>query len=404
MVFDIVAIMAAVGCLIVLVRESMLFRGFRHAKPVARGLARATQGTVFRDGSDLVINGFYRGIPTVIRFSLSDTSPDVNLWMRVSSRFNLYVFHNSVQRLDGRFRVPTTDAWFDQRFTLRTDNKDAILAFLADRRATEELKELACSPSTSVALDSTSLELSEESTPPDTLKHLKKHLDSLANIAIRVGVLSQSARKAKIYLPDRYLVARVALGLLVIVGLVEVGITAMAYRNEDAARRAAKPVPTVVVSPDDEFQMPSLNDWRLATQADFDQETVTWFREHGHEIAGRFDGGLGTPEDEPTTAYVFVRTKEGAQGPWRVAVLSKHHSLVDLSFQQVLLAVRVPHSVLRSGEWQTSQWPVGPPDGDGLMIVRRVGDTKTATVFTVSDGKIQYQVPSSPWGLGIGIQ
>jgi hypothetical protein len=399
--FDIIALVAAVGCVVVLAREVMLYRGYRHMKGVARGIVRATQGKIFRDGSDLVINGFFRGIPTVVRFSVSDHSPDVHLWMRVSSQFNFYVFHNSVQRLEGRFRVPTADTWFDQRFTLRSDNKDAMVAFLADRRAVEELKELTCSPSTSIALDSKSLELSEEQTPPNTLKHLLKHLDTLGNIANRVGALSQT-KKAKIYLPDRYVLARVALALLVTGGLIEVGIAARAYRTESASANTGNAAAAVLVSSDDELQMPSISEWRLATEADYDPETVAWFREHGHEVAGRFDGGFGLPTDEPTTAYVFVRMKDGPKGPWRVAVFSKHHTLVDVSFQQVVMAVRVPHPVLRGTDWQPPDWPVGAPDGDGLMIVRRVNDAKTATVFTLSDGKMQFQVPGSVWGLGIG--
>src|SRR6266704_4316201 len=87
--FDVLAVVAAFGCLVVLVREAMLFRGYRSLKRVAKAIASGLRGTTFRDGDDLVINGFYRGVPAVVRFSFAENTPEVNLWMKVSSTLNL---------------------------------------------------------------------------------------------------------------------------------------------------------------------------------------------------------------------------------------------------------------------------------------------------------------------------
>jgi hypothetical protein len=117
--------------------------------------------------------------------------------MKVSSSLNLYAVHKSSKSTEGRVRVPTRDAWFDERFTVRTDSPNDALAFLADEKALGELKKLCCSPGTSVALTKESLELSELTVPlPDTLKHLIAHLDSLAVMAVQVGAIAKPAQGA----------------------------------------------------------------------------------------------------------------------------------------------------------------------------------------------------------------
>jgi hypothetical protein len=397
-VFDIAALATAVGFVLVLIREVALFRGYREIKRVAKGIATKVQGSIFRDSADLVINGSYRGIPVVVRFSTAENTPDINLWMRVDSQFNLFVAHSSAQVTEGRVRVLTGDRWFDERFTVRTDNRDAVMAFLSDPSTVADLKQLCCSPGTFTVLGKESLELSESTTPQvDTLQHLVAHLETLARCAIRVGTLSNpGAASRKAYLPDRSVVARVGLGLLALAAIVEVATAVHSYHADElAVTSSSAPQPSVVVSPADIVQLPASAEWRLAEPSDFDATMSAWFAEHKQPAKSRFDGGFTAAGPSASTAYVFVRAKQPTSDMWRIVMFSQHRIVLDVAMSDVLAVVRVPKAVLETLEWQEGQISPEPSDGDGLMVVRKVGDDREGVIFTLSGGKAQSRKPAS---------
>ena len=401
-VFDILAVMTAAGCLLVVMREAVMFRGYRSLKRVAKAIRSTLQGSIFRDGTDLVISGFYRGVPAVVRFSFAENTPEMNVWMKVMSPMNLFVSHKSSRSAEGRVRIPTRDSWFDERFTIRTDNPNDAVAFLTDEKAFGELKKLCCSPGTSVGLTRDSLELSELTIPqPNTLKHLVGHMDSLGEVAVRVGAIS-GLRKSRgtVYVPDRYVLARVALAVLVIVGGFEVYSAAHRYAQEQAQAAAEAAAPSSenvpVVASEDEMLLPALSHWRVATPGDFDSETVAWMHEHGKNLSGREVGFFNGPGQPPGTAYIFAGENPAYEGAWRVSILSQGRAVLDASYKGVMGAVVVPKSNLANASWQqdpNDKTSTPPPDGDGLMIIRHLGDANSGTVFYLSNGKLQTRTP-----------
>jgi hypothetical protein len=397
-VFDILALVAAAGCIWVLMRETVLFRGYRSLKRVAKGIAHTIGGSTFRDGEDLVISGFYRGVPTVVRFSFSENTPEVHIWMKVASALTLFVSHKSSRLAEGRMRVPTRDSWFDDRFTIRTDNPNDAVALLADDRAFAEVKRLCCSPGTAFVLNKDSLEMSESTTPiPDTFDHLMRHMDSMGELAVRVGALSNLKAKAKIYVPDRFLIARAALVLLVIGGMIEVYTSVAAYSTHtDAAALAAQPGTDTGDLAAVPVGLPGLSNWRFANANDFDTTTAEWMRQHGKTPTGRLVGdfsGQGTD-----MGYALVHQGQGGDPmAWRVAMTSQGKAVLDATYDQVLGVMLIPKQALTSIEW-ISRGNVNPPqapaDGDGLMLIRREGDANIATIYYLSGGTLQSGTPS----------
>jgi hypothetical protein len=403
-VFDVLALITAAGCVVLLVREAILFRGYRSLKRITKALRATLRGSTFRDGTDLVISGFYRGVPTVVRFSFAENTPEVNLWMKVGSAMNLFISHKSSKLADGRVRIPTRDSWFDDRFTIRTDNPNDAVALLTDSRAFEELKRLCCSPGTSIALSRESLELSELTIPqPNTLKHLTGHMDSLAEMAVRVGAISNlDPSKTKIYVPDRYLLARAALVVLIVAGGLEVYSAARRYATNSTAVADGESTPTPSIPAEDQVQIPAFDAWRLATPEDFDPATVAWMREHRKVVSGRLTGTFAGPDQPAGSSYLLVPADPSRKNTWRFVMLSQGRSVVDGAYTGVLAIVPVSKSSLANVTWQASDKTVSaPPDGDGVMLIRREGDTNSAILFFLSEGKLQTKVPADYLGVAL---
>jgi hypothetical protein len=399
-VFDVVALMTAVGCLCVLLREAVLFRGYRSLKRIAKSISSSLQGSIFRDGGDLVISGFYRGLPAVVRFSFAENTPEVNLWMKVISAMNLFVSHKSSKLTEGRLRIPTRDAWFDERFTIRTDHANDAVALISDGKAFSELKKLCCSPGTSIALTRDSLEMSELTIPQsETLKHLTSHMESLSELATRVsGISNLNKARTKIYVPDRYLLARTALIALAIAGALEVYSAARHYASDQAATSNVASASPAALPPEDETLLPALTDWRLAAQDDFDPTTVALMHEHKKDLSGRIVGNFNG--QAPGTAYVFVRKYAAGQAPWRIATVSQGRSELDATFTGVVAVMLVPKTKLEASARRVpEQAHAAPPDGDGLMMIRRTNESESATIFYLSGGKPQTLSPTDYWSI-----
>lgn len=397
-VFDIVALMIAAGSAVVLVREAILFRGYRGLKSATKTLSSTLRGTIFRDGNDLVVSGFFRGIPSVIRFSTAENMPEVHVWMKISSAMNLFISHKSSKLTDGRVRIPTRDAWFNDRFTIRTDFPSEAVALLADDKAIQELKGLCCSPGTSIALNRDSLELSELTVPQDTVRHLESHLESLAETAVRAGAISAlGAAQPKIYGPDRYVVARVALVVLAIAGLIEVYSSVGRYTNHGDDRVIAATETPEPISVTDEQLFPGLSNWRLAASQDFEQTAVAAMHDHGKEATGRIPGFFNGPEQAAGTGYVFALNDPHHQAQRRIAIVADRHAVLDAVYDNVSAVVLVAKSEIPNTASGTSNRQSAPPDGDGLLIIRHAGDTESGMIFYLSGGRLSSTTPADPW-------
>lgn len=398
-VFDIIALVIAAGSAVVLLREVILFRGYRSLKSVAKSIASSLRGSIFRDGNDLVVSGFFRSIPVVIRFSTAENMPEVHIWMKISSAMNLFVSHKSSKLTDGRVRIPTRDAWFNERFNIRTDFPSETVALLADDNAVREFRQLCCSPGTSIALNRDSLELSELTVPQDTLKHLEAHLESLAETAVRVGAISNlGAVQPKIYVPDRYIVARAALAVLAIAGMIEVyaGVRHYTDHGEDPANAAAAAAPSAIPSADEQL-LPALDRWRVANAEDFDPTAAATMREHGKAATGRIAGYFNGSEQAPGTGYVFAQKGNKNNAQRRIAILAGGHAVLDAVYDNVSAVMLVPKSRISGAASSTSSSQNAAPDGDGLLVIRHEGDTDNAVIFYLSEGKLETKTPVDPW-------
>jgi hypothetical protein len=259
------------------------------------------------------------------------------------------------------------------------------------------MKRLCCSPGTAVALTKDSLEISELTIPmPDPYTHLMAHMDSMGEMAMRVGALSNFRAKVKIYVPDRFVIARAALVLLIIGGIIEVYTSATHYgSNDDAAAIAAQaggnPTASAAAS-----GLPGADNWRYANAADFDITTAEWMRQHGKTPTGRLAGDFAG--QGASMAYALVHQgQDGNSSDWRVALTKQGKPILDAIYSRVLGVMLIPKGALSGVEWVTTEngrTPQSPADGDGIMLIRRDGDANVATIYFLSGGKVQSGIPS----------
>jgi hypothetical protein len=200
--------------------------------------------------------------------------------------------------------------------------------------------------------------------------------------------------------PDRYIVARAALALLVIAGALELYSAAHHYSNDQGVASSTTDASAATVLPDDEQLLPGLGDWHLTTRDDFDASIGAWMHEHGKDLTSRITGSFAGPGEKPGTGYVLARNDDAHQSPWRVAMLSQGRSVVDATFPGVIAVVLVPQEKLATVRWTPSETGApGPPDGDGLMMIRRTDGTESATILYLSNGKVQSGVPADFWSV-----
>jgi hypothetical protein len=232
---------------------------------------------------------------------------------------------------------------------------------------------------------------------PDTFDHLMRHMDSMGELAVRVGALSNLKAKAKIYVPDRFLIARAALVLLVIGGMVEVYTSVAAYgTHTDAAALEAQGATDSGEFAEVPGGLPGLSNWRFASADDFDVTTAEWMRQHGKTPTGRLVGDFGG--QGAGMGYALVHQgQSGDPGAWRVAITSQGKPVLDATYDQVLGVMLIPKHALASVEWILKEGatpPQSPADGDGIMLIRREGDSNVATIYYLSGGTLQSGTPS----------
>ena len=100
-VLGIVALVAALGVVISLIRASALMRGYEDLRTEVGALSKKLKADVFRDGEDLVVSGYHGKLPAVVRFSYADNTPGLNIRMKAPSTFALSIVPKAAQVSEG---------------------------------------------------------------------------------------------------------------------------------------------------------------------------------------------------------------------------------------------------------------------------------------------------------------
>jgi hypothetical protein len=375
----IVAGLSIIGVVVTFIRSQMTYSGYAQIMNDVRRLRVALRADVFRDAGDVVVSGTYEGWVTVARFSNAEDTPGLNIRMQAPATFLLTVVPAGAQVSEaGRILVKTADGLFDTRFNTRTDHPTQAKMFI-NRQVTSMLQRLACSNNTYLSVGDGAIELSELLIPaPDTAQHVLDHLDMMAKLSATLKAMPGSDRvKLTAFKRERHIAARLAM----VVGAV------VAVLSIFAATRVPSRAPVTGVNetlasgilPLDAYQIPSVNNWRVADTNDLDPAAVAWLRNNGQKPESRIEGdfsGKGTGRD---VVYLLV----GPEGMRRVVLLAENQNRYDTRFPYIGLAARVPKRIVKSIQWVGGRPPEGV-DGDGILLVRQQDDPTSAIILFLS--------------------
>ena len=140
--------------------------------------------------------------------------------------------------------------------------------------------------------------------------------------------------------------------------------------------------PPAGVAAADVALIPDVNHWALMEGKDLDSSGLDWMHRQGQPFAARLTGDFAGSGSAADVAYVLKRRG----GMLRVVLLSGGKARYDTNFTPLALVARVPKGALADIQW-ADKVP-GPPDGDGLLVVRKSDDPATAVIVMLSKGKI----------------
>lgn len=151
-----------------------------------------------------------------------------------------------------------------------------------------------------------------------------------------------------------------------------------------AMRRPASGAQTVPAGmlPDDAVHIPKVDHWRLAQSEDFDPQGVVWLQGKGKEVNGHILGrfaGEGLPEE---SAYVLISDDGRQPAQVRVVLIVNQVARFDRIYPSIAVVTVVRKSDLDAIAWQGAP-PLTPADGDGILIVPKYDDPKSASIAYV---------------------
>jgi hypothetical protein len=392
----IIVAVSIVGVLISYFRKRFNLKGYEELAGDVQALGRAMRANVFRDGDDLVLSGAFSKLPTVVRFSYSDNTPGLNVSMKAPATFTMSVTPKAAKTGEGRMQVRTTDEMFDARFVTRTDNPTQVKMFLSGKQAMANLHRLCCSQKTFLTVSKGNVELSELVIPaPYTARHVGDHLDAMAKLATALASMpGADTVKVKSFKEKQSWITQIAVAVLAITGV------AVVWQAVRERRQSLAPVAPVAAASLGPIGMPAADaekigtqGWRLVTQDDLDPAGASWLRDQGvAKFTGRVSGAFAGDGKPAGTAYLMLPADPNAPKRYRIVILSGEQVLSDAAYPMVAGIARVPHDNFAAVQWQATT-PLAP-DGDGLLVLTKPDDSKSAFVLYSSGGKLARARPS----------
>lgn len=384
----IIAALSVLGVIITFIRTRMTYTGYEDIAGEIRRLGHSLGGEVFRDDADVVVSGRWAKQTAVVRFSIQENTPGLNIRMPAPTTFQLSVSPSSAPVTEGgRIPVKTTDENFDMRFTARTDQPTQARMFLT-RQSTALLQRLACSKNTYVSIGRGEIELSELVVPAVTpAQHVIEHLKAMVALGNNLRTMP-GAEKVKVvqFHRDRHVVARLA---MVVGAIVAIGsIFAAMEVPQRPATAGANPTLASGILPSDALVIGNAERWRAASADDLDPSAVGWLRGTGRHPESRIEGDFGGGGQGRDVSYLLV----GPGGSRRVVIIAGHENRYDAGYPYVGLIARIPKSAVASIRWQEA--PQGAV-GDGVLLVKRPDDGTSGVVIFLTPQGIVSAVPAN---------
>lgn len=380
-IFLVAVAIPLLGYMVEVVLGKFRLRGYGHIARDVRLLGAAIHGKTDRDGEDVVLRGNAHSWPVAVRFSLSDQKPGLNIRMSVPSSITLFCIPRNQEREVGRVSLRSADPRFEARFRLSTNHPlEARIAFPYTMLG--EIEKLCSSTSTFLALENHVLELSELVLPEKSVyQHVFSRIQGMAKIADATAQMPGAATSKAAPGFGRqwnwFRTAYIGFPILLIVSLF------VLTRAHQAPSAASPPVPYPVgISREEAAQIPDIQQWRLAQPVDFAPGGWSWMQQHGSTLTGRIPVSF-THSATGGVAYILKRI-DGTDGrSGRLVMFADGQLRFDLALPEFAIVAPIRLDVIESIQW-TGRAPVGQADSDGILVVRRMEGSETATIFFFS--------------------
>jgi hypothetical protein len=131
--------------------------------------------------------------------------------------------------------------------------------------------------------------------------------------------------------------------------------------------------------------IPEIDDYRLATAADYDPDPVLWLTHAGHSVGGDIRGAFSAFGE--SRAYVLI----GKNQMRRIVIMANGRLRCDAQYKTVAIVVRVPKETIAKINWNDP--PPAGVDGDGLLVVRSVKDIASGVVLFLQGDQVVSGTP-----------
>ncbi len=374
-----------IGGFAAFVRDRRRFAGFRHLTKDVLKLGKAVDGEVFRDGTDLVVNGTWRGWPVDIRFSYLDNTPGTDIRMGAPASFSLFVSPRSIKAPEGSAALRTQDEMFNVRAQVRSNHPAEAGIFLGSKDVVPSLTKLYRSSQTYFRLTKGLLELTDLEPPSvGVVRGVTAQLDAMNALAT---LLKEMPGSSEIKVEPLKRDPRYAFKIAVLAGIAAavVAVFMAASGGQDEAPVAKQAFVPEGIAEADAKLIPGISKWRLAPSQAFDPNGIGWLRGSGIEAASRIPAAFSGREGD--TAYILTKD----DGSKRVVILSAGRNVYDATYTYLGVAARVKKSIVPSITWAGN--PSEEPDGDGLFVLRAPNDPASGLIIFIKGDRIITAAP-----------
>jgi hypothetical protein len=375
-VVNIAIVVGIVGIIVYWVRRFAVFLGYKAIEADVLKLGELLKAQAVREGTDILLAGYYGGLPTYVRFSHKVDTPGLDIRMSAPTTFNFTVTpRNAGLAGEGKEVVRTGIPAIDNRFNARADEPVDVGMWLGTRDAKARLEQLLCSTQTGFSVKDKMLELSELTIPQFTANHVADHLESMAALAKRVQDMPGSMDVKIDPVPQQgsSLPVRMALagGLMCLLLLLFVQPVHLRMDNTNPGKTLAQ---SSGVLPSDAARIQQLQNWHVAGPDDFTGAAGRFIHASNLKPKGRVTADFtGTGRME--SAYLLLNAKDKR----RVCLLAGGTVAYDAVFEHTEFIARISKSSVAKIQWSVA--PQFKSDGDALLVVQNAEDPSASLVL-----------------------
>lgn len=375
-VLNIAILVGIVGIVVYWVRRFAVFRGYRDIEPDVEKLAEFLKTEAAREGSDIVVAGYYGPFPTIIRFSHKLDTPGLDIQMRVPAAFSFTLMPKTVAlKQDGHVLVRTGNPALDKRFNVSTDQPTELRMFAGSAAVLATLEQLCCSTQAGLSLQSGTLELSELTIPLFTANHVFDHVQAMRTLANRLLEMPGAATIKIQRLAPRGSSWSIRIALATSLVCLVALLLAQPY-NRPASNGGLKNVAYESgVAPADAARIQQLRGWHVASAEDFSGPAAHLLDRSGVPVSGRVAADFTGRGSAVDAAYLLIDSK----GQRRISMLAGDAVAYDAIFPRLDFIARIPKESLAKIKWITA--PKFGPDGDALLVVQDAENPSASLVL-----------------------